>query len=168
MSTKTTPPQINQFCTKKTEHKMLVKLSNAGVNFINSLLEHFLCKSVLLSFSLITVWLCIFFRKNISANIKCWWNYLLQAVHSLPSRRPWPRGQVSISPTCLRAAFTCADPKSAKRQSCYQCLFGLLGSAHVKSACKHVGEIDPRTLFGTLNFSTAGKTKYQNAIFKAT
>jgi len=39
-----------------------------------------------------------------------------------------------ISPTCLRADFTCADPKSAKRQSSHQGLFALLGSAHVKAA----------------------------------
>jgi len=35
----------------------------------------------------------------------------------------------------LRAAFTRADPKSAKRRWLY-CNFGLLGAARVKAACK--------------------------------
>jgi len=35
---------------------------------------------------------------------------------------------LSISPTCIWAAFTCKDPKSAKRQSSHQCLSALLGS----------------------------------------
>ena len=39
----------------------------------------------------------------------------------------------------LRAAFTQADPKSTKRQST-QAAFALLGSAHVKTACKNVDE----------------------------
>ncbi len=38
--------------------------------------------------------------------------------------------QGSISPTCLRAAITPADPKSAKRLSSYQCCFVLLGSSN--------------------------------------
>jgi hypothetical protein len=44
--------------------------------------------------------------------------------------------QGSISPTCLREAFTCQDPKSAKRQSSHQCLFALLGPACAKAAHK--------------------------------
>jgi len=40
----------------------------------------------------------------------------------------------SISTTCLCKAFTCADPKSTKRQSSHQCLFALLGSACLKAA----------------------------------
>ncbi len=44
----------------------------AGVNFINILCVPFLYKSILHSFSLIAVWLCIFFwRKNISAKAAC-------------------------------------------------------------------------------------------------
>ncbi len=49
---------------------MLVKLT-IGVNFINSLCVPFLYESVLLSFSLVTVWLCNFLRKNISAKAAC-------------------------------------------------------------------------------------------------
>ena len=44
----------------------------------------------------------------------------------------------------LRAAFTRADPKSAKRQST-QAVFGALESASVKAACKYVDEIDTRS-----------------------
>jgi hypothetical protein len=43
----------------------------------------------------------------------------------------------------LRAAFACTVPKSTKRHFRPDCLFALLGSACVKAACKHVGEIDP-------------------------
>jgi len=61
-----------------------------------------------------------FFGKIILAQkllAKCFWNWR----------------QVSISQTCLRVAFTCADPKSAKRQSHHQCLFALLWSLCVKT-----------------------------------
>ena len=52
----------------------------------------------------------------------------------------------SISSTCLCAAFTRADPKSAKRQSSHQSkkvgqLF--FDCTQVKAARKHVDEIDP-------------------------
>jgi len=43
----------------------------------------------------------------------------------------------------LQAAFTRSDPKSVKRQSSHKCHFALLGSAGVKAARKHVGEINP-------------------------
>ena len=46
----------------------------------------------------------------------------------------------------LPAAFTNADPKSAKDSQLKQ-LFGLLGSVCVKAACKHVNEIDPGSAF---------------------
>jgi len=49
----------------------------------------------------------------------------------------------SISPTSLREAFTCIDPKSANRHWSLDCLFALLGSVHVKASRKHVGEINP-------------------------
>ena len=39
----------------------------------------------------------------------------------------------------LQVYFTQADPKSTKRQST-QAAFALLGSAHVKTACKNVDE----------------------------
>jgi len=42
----------------------------------------------------------------------------------------------SITPTYLHAAFMIEDPKSSKRQSSYQCLFALLGSASAKDASK--------------------------------
>ena len=42
----------------------------------------------------------------------------------------------------LRAVFTRADPKSTKNSQVQQ-LFALSGSALVKAACNHVGEIDP-------------------------
>jgi len=38
----------------------------------------------------------------------------------------WNVEQGLISPKCLRAAFTRADPKSARRQSSHKCLFALL------------------------------------------
>jgi len=41
-----------------------------------------------------------------------------------------------ISTTFLQAAFKCEDPKSAKRQSSHECLFVILGSAHVKASVK--------------------------------
>jgi len=44
----------------------------------------------------------------------------------------------------LIEAFTCPDPKSAKRQSSQQCLFALLGSEHIKATHKTLcSEIDP-------------------------
>jgi hypothetical protein len=52
------------FCMKKSCWKMLMKLTQ-GVNFNNSLLVPFVSKIVFQSFSLITVWLCNFFWKNI-------------------------------------------------------------------------------------------------------
>ncbi len=48
------------------------------------------------------------------------------------------RYQVQISPTWLLEAFTSADPKSAKRKACNQCLDALL-----ESSCAKVGEIFP-------------------------
>jgi len=36
----------------------------------------------------------------------------------------------------LLAAFTCKDPKSAKRKSSHQCLLAILGSLHEKVARK--------------------------------
>jgi len=47
---------------------MLMKLTT-GVNFINILLAHFLYERVLLSFSLIKVWFCIFLAKEYWHNI---------------------------------------------------------------------------------------------------
>jgi len=44
--------------------KMLVKLTEEGVNSINILQTTFLCKSVLRSFSLVAVWLCIFLEQK--------------------------------------------------------------------------------------------------------
>jgi len=49
----------------KAAYKMLVKLTT-GVNFINILLVNFLYKSVLPSFSLITIWLVNYLAKE------CW------------------------------------------------------------------------------------------------
>jgi len=45
----------------------------------------------------------------------------------------------------VHAAFLPADPKSAKKTDSWTVFFALLGSAGVKAACKHVGEIDPRS-----------------------
>ncbi len=48
-----------------------------GVNFTNILGAHFLYKSLLISFSLLTVWLWTnFCTKN--ALVKCWWNWPLK------------------------------------------------------------------------------------------
>ena len=44
----------------------------------------------------------------------------------------------------LCAAFTSADPKSAKKDSQLKQLFAFLESVDVKAAGKHVDEIDPR------------------------
>jgi len=41
-----------------------------------------------------------------------------------------------ISPTCLRAAFRCTDPKGAKRQLSHQCFLALLGYVRIKTVCK--------------------------------
>jgi len=49
-------------CTKR-----LVKWTPAGVNFINIIFASFSYESVLPSFSLVTVWLCIFWCKTIGA-----------------------------------------------------------------------------------------------------
>ena len=58
---------------------------------------------------------------------------------------------VSISSTCLHAAFTRADPKSEKKTSHVMQLFALSGSACIKAARKHVDEIDPGLLPILLN-----------------
>jgi hypothetical protein len=39
----------------------------------------------------------------------------------------------SISPTYLRAAFMCKDPKRKTLQSCHQCLFALLDLGSISS-----------------------------------
>ncbi len=44
----------------------------------------------------------------------------------------------------LWATFKHKDPITTKRHWCCNCLFTLLGSASVKGACRHAGEIDPR------------------------
>ena len=57
-----------------------------------------------------------------------------------------PKHLGSISPTCLRAAFTHAQSKKVDRlffDWYLDCLFALSGPARVKAARKHVGEIDP-------------------------
>ena len=60
---------------------------------------------------------------------------------------------VSISSTCFWAAFTCADPKRAKKGSKVKQLFALLRSAHVKAVRKHVDEIEPRSISRTMSKS---------------
>ncbi len=58
-----------------------------GVNFINILLSPFLYKNALLSFYLITVWLCNFFIERISLQkllVKCWWNWTDDMHLSIP------------------------------------------------------------------------------------
>ncbi len=53
---------------------------SGSLNFINILWTTFLYQSTLHNLSLITFWLCNFFRKRISAQklvVKCWWNWLL-------------------------------------------------------------------------------------------
>jgi len=99
-----------------------------------------------------------FWRKNIGkkAHIKCWWNWHVDAqriasrvkcIRSRQSSEPLIhlankkmsgvlRDEGSISPTWIRAAFTCKYPKSSKRQASHQCLLELLGYRHVKAACK--------------------------------
>ena len=49
----------------------------------------------------------------------------------------------------LRAAFTRADPKSAKKDSQLKQLFALWVSVIIKAARKHVDEIDPRPIYQT-------------------
>jgi len=58
--------------------------------------------------------------------IKCWWN--------------WHLG--SISPKCLCAAFTQADPESTKW---VMSLFALLGSTSVKAWCKMLVKSSPES-----------------------
>ncbi len=55
----------------------------------------------------------------------------------------WSKKTTGVDYTdVLRAAFTCADPKSAKRYWWLDCLFVLFGFGHIKASIKHVGEID--------------------------
>jgi len=46
----------------------------------------------------------------------------------------------------LSAAFTITDPKSAKRQSCHQCLFTLLGPVQVKALSKMLMKLTPNVM----------------------
>jgi len=43
----------------------------------------------------------------------------------------------------LHEAFTCADPKSAKKTDSLTVIFGLLGFAHVKAARKMMVKLTP-------------------------
>ncbi len=45
----------------------------------------------------------------------------------------------------LWALFTCEEPKSTERHEWLDYLFALLGSACIKAARKHIGEMDPRS-----------------------
>ena len=47
------------------------------------------------------------------------------------------------SSTCLRAAFTCADPKKCKKLLELTVFFVLLGSARVKAARKMLVKLTP-------------------------
>jgi hypothetical protein len=47
----------------------------------------------------------------------------------------------------LRLAIMCKDPHIETRKSSHKCLFELLGSAGIKAAQKHGGEIVLRTQF---------------------
>ncbi len=62
---------LSKYLYKKFACLTLMKLT-AGVNSINILQAPFSYKSVLSSFSLLTVRLCNFF----ALLVKCWWNYL--------------------------------------------------------------------------------------------
>jgi len=66
-----------------------------------------------------------FCMKN--ASVKCWWN--------------WHQG--SISPTCLRAAFTCPHPESAQKTVKSSVHFLLLGSVCLKAARKTLVKLIP-------------------------
>jgi len=61
------------------------------------------------------------------------WTYIFQR---------WWRAGVDFT-HILRAAFTHADPKSTKIQSSHPCLFSLLGSVHIKAACKMLVKSTP-------------------------
>jgi len=92
---------VNVFCNEPLNLRL-----RPSVNFINALRVAFAPvdpKSLKRHWQL--DW--ILGATGVKAVRMCWWN--------------WARG--SISPTCLSAAFTHADPKSAKRQSCQHCLF---------------------------------------------
>jgi hypothetical protein len=66
-----------------------------------------------------------------------------------------PRNEVPISglppgvnfTNVLWTAFTCTDPKSAKRHSSHNCLFTLLGLACVKAVHKMLVKLTPRANF---------------------
>ena len=58
--------------------------------------------------------------------------------------------QGSISSTCSRAAFRCADTKSAKKLLDLNDFFALLGSAHVKADHKMLEKLTPARTFKTL------------------
>jgi len=59
----------------------------------------------------------------------------------------------SISPTCLRTAFTQADSKSAERQSSHQCLSALLKFLPAKEAHITLVKSSPGEHFLFLLFS---------------
>jgi len=55
----------------------------------------------------------------------------------------------------LQAAFTLADPESAKKIDGMAVLFVLLEFKHIKASRQNIGEIDPkkRSVFGTFQMS---------------
>jgi len=72
-----------------------------------------------------------------------------------------------ISPTCLRAAFTPAAPKSVRIQSSCQYLFTLLKSTSVKAARKMLVKLIPLSylLYLSLSISSSFSIRLSQAFF---
>jgi len=66
--------------------------------------------------------------------------WLATAALDLSVSHPFPGVNFII---ILLAAFACADPKSAKKTYNLTVFFAILGSAHVKAACKMLMKLIP-------------------------
>ncbi len=69
---------------------------------------------------------------------------------------------MSISPTFYTHSCTYQKPKNDSEVIDH---FALLGSTHIKAACKHVGEIDPRCQFHQHFISSILRTNLFSAVF---
>ena len=73
-----------------------------------------------------------------------WYKGKYLIINHLLKNEVWQIGkQGSISPMCLRAAFTPADPESAKKIVKLSSFFALLGSVCVKAACRMLVKLTP-------------------------
>jgi len=78
----------------------------------------------------------------IACSVKVGYDFYSSVLVSLEQFCWWSR---MTSPPST-GSFAPADSISIKRQLWFDCLFALLGSAGIKGAHQHVGEIDPRSI----------------------